>query len=389
MNLIHSISVISYILLHPKAERASDKMFSKPSPIFARKGHQQITGSEADDKDRIIAGVQFIVRYIGSTEVACANGTGSGKTEKPVAQVFDQQRKSANGKTHKKMVLTLCSKNVTVSDEARGKLVASFPISKITFCNIDIFYEKAFVFVARDKPENPFKAFVFTCESKTKAKEAFKALSLAFIINYECYQASLTRAALNGKAGEGGSALNSREPENTFFNGVTEAGCEIESAQGNSKKGELLLHCSDAMPLRKDSCPPVVNGFRPTLERISTPPPARPIQNKSLLQVADCRRHVRSFSDPTQFGKTTNPSRIPSPLLTVTPAPQTAAPKNNVAVEVDDPEFTEFAELRSKCRSSSSAVVYEGHPGSVREDIQRFGIPNIWGDFQKACPPIY
>ena len=64
-------------------------MFSKPSPSFARKVHQLITGSDADVKDRIIAGVQFSVRYIGSTEVACANGTGSGKTEKPMAQVFD------------------------------------------------------------------------------------------------------------------------------------------------------------------------------------------------------------------------------------------------------------------------------------------------------------
>ena len=364
-------------------------MFSKPSPIFARKGHQQITDSEADDKDRIIAGVQFNVRYIGSTEVACANGTGSGKTVKPVAQVFDQQRKSANGKTQTKMVLTICSKNLTVSDEACGKLVASFPISKITFCNIDNFYEKAFVFVARDKPENPFKAFVFTCESKTKAKEAFKALSLAFIINYEYYQASMARGALNENAVDDGSSPDSHKQENTFFDSVTEGGCEIESTQGNSKKGEHLLHCSDVMPVRKDSCPPVVSGFdRPIQERISTPPPARPTQNKNLLQVTDYRRHVRSSSDPTQFGKTTNPSRTPSPLLTVTPVAHTAAPKNNVNVEVDDPEFTEFAELRSKCRSSST-VVYEEHPGSVREDIQRFGIPNIWGNFQKACPPIY
>ena len=91
------------------------------------------------------------------------------------------------------MVLILCSKSLSVTDKACDKLVASFPIDKTTFCNTDKFYKKAFVFVARDKPENPFKAFVFTCESKSKAKEAFKALSLAFIINYEWYQASLTR----------------------------------------------------------------------------------------------------------------------------------------------------------------------------------------------------
>jgi len=149
---------------------SSESMFSKPSSSFAREGHQHITGSDAEEKDRVIAGVQFIVHYIGSTEVACANGTGSGKTEKPVAQVFDQQRRNANGKTHKKMIMTICSNNVSVNDESCNKLVASFPISMITFCNIDDFYEKTFVFVAHDKPENTFKAFVFTCESKAKAR---------------------------------------------------------------------------------------------------------------------------------------------------------------------------------------------------------------------------
>ena len=145
-------------------------MFSKPR--LSQKEHQKITGSEADEKDRIIAGVQFFVHYIGSTDVAYANGTGSGNTENPVAQVFDKLRREVNGKPQEKMVLTLCSKSLSVIDKACGKLVASFPIDKITFCNTDKFYKKAFVFVARDKPENPFKAFVFTCESKSKAKEA-------------------------------------------------------------------------------------------------------------------------------------------------------------------------------------------------------------------------
>ena len=108
------------------------------------------------------------------------------------------------------------------------KLVASWsPVfPSITFCNIDNFYEKAFVFVARDKPENSFKAFVFACESKAKAREAFKALSLAFIINYECYQASLTCGVPNGN--ETKPVSRSPERNDTFLNGMTEAGFEGE-----------------------------------------------------------------------------------------------------------------------------------------------------------------
>lgn len=334
----------------------------KTSPNFARKGHQQITGSEADEKDRIIAGVQFVVRYIGSTEVASANGTGSGKTEKPVAHVFDQQRRKENGKTHKKLILTLCSKNLSVTDEACGKLIASFPISKITFCNLDKFYEKAFVFVARDKPENPFKAFVFTCESKTKAREAFKALSLAFIINYECYQASLARCAPNGKGTTGDRSPNSDEQKSNFLNRMADAGFD-------AGKESSLQFPSGNGPSNKESIPTTLRKF--------------PVKNETVL-ITDCRKHTRSASDPSQIGKTRTPNLTPSPLITVT------ATNNSKDGEMEE-EFTEFAELRSKCRSSS-AIFGNNHAGSTWEGFQlcEGSAPNVWpGGFQGACPPIY
>ena len=322
----------------------------KASPRFARKEHHQITGSGMDERDRIIAGVRFTVYYIGSTEVAGMNGTGSGNTAKPVAQVFDLQRKNANRQTLRELIVAVCSKNLSVSDE--GKLVASFPISKITFCNIDNIYERAFVFVARDKPENPFKAFVFTCESKTKAIEAYKALSLAFIINYECYQASLARAALNGKAGDGGSSLNSNnESDNTYFDGLVEAGYEMKPTKGSSQQSEQF-QCNSVMPLRKESFSPILNDFDPSQERILALPRTQPIQNKTLLQVADCNSRIRSVSDPTQFGKT-------KPSLAATSNTRASGPNNGVDAEIEDAEFTEFAELRMR---SSTLNVADSHP---------------------------
>ena len=328
----------------------------KASPRFARKEHHQITGSDMDlmdERDRIIAGVRFTVYYIGSTEVAGINGTGSGNTAKPVAQVFDLQRKNANRQTLRKLIVTVCSTNLSVSDE--GKLVASFPISKITFCNIDNNYERAFVFVARNKPENPFKAFVFTCESKPKAIEAYKALSLAFIINYECYQASLARGTLNGKVGDGGSSSDSNESDKTYFDGLVEAGYEVKPTKGSSQQTEQL-QCNSAMPLRKESFSPILNDFDPSQERILALPRKRPIQNKTLLQVVDCNSRIRSVSDPTQFGKTK-----PSPAATsITRA---SGPNNDVDAEVEDAEFTEFAELRMRSSTLNVAVSHPIHYG--------------------------
>ena len=363
-------------------------MFSKLSPNLARKGgHQQITGSEADAKDRIIAGVQFAVRYIGSTEVAGGNGTGSGKTEKPVAQVFDQHRRKKNGKTQKKMILTVCSKNLSVNDEACGKLVASFPIAKITFCNIDKFYEKAFVFVARDKAESPFKAFVFTCESKAKAKDAFKALSLAFIINYETYQASLARGASNVNETTSNRSTLNGEQKSTFFNGMAEAGNEIKSADKSGEKNEQL-HCNGVMSSPKEPCVQVTNGFHSRQESTPSTLLTRSIQNGTLLQVPEYRRHVRSVSDPTQFGKIRLPVPSPSPLTVDTPTTRALAPISNGDTAMEE-EFTQFAELRSKCRSSS-AIDNNDHSGSHWDGVQRYdSTPNVWGGFQSACPAIY
>ena len=316
-------------------------MFSKLSPRFPRKEHQQITNSEADEKDRIIAGVQFFVRYIGSTDVAYANGTGSGNTEKPVTQVFDQLRSKANGKTQKKMILTLCSKSLSVIDKGCGNLVASFPIDKITFCNTDRFYEKAFVFVARDKPENPFKAFVFTCESKSKAKEAFKALSLAFIINYEWYQASLARGASNGHETTAGkrSPCTRAKRNNTLFNG-DEDGYKIKSTEVYPENEQL--HC---------------NGVKVSPKEFSAHD-MDVIQLKSSQEVSPPLT-ARIASDPMQFSRETRAlAPFPSPLAAGALQPYAIVPNNSADTEMEN-EFTEFAEVRS--RWSSAAVVNNHH----------------------------
>ena len=346
-------------------------MFSKPSPRLPRKEHQQITGSEADEKDRIIAGVQFFVHYIGSTDVAYANGTGSGNTENPVAQVFDKLRREVNGKPQEKMVLTLCSKSLSVIDKACGKLVASFPIDKITFCNTDKFYEKAFVFVARDKPENPFKAFVFTCESKSKAKEAFQALSLAFIINYEWYQASLARGASNGHETTAGkcSPCERAERNNTSFDG-DEDGYKMKSTEVYPESEQL--HCNGVMVSPKEFSEHDVDVIQLKSSQEAPPPLTRPVQNKILHEVAEDRT-ARAASDPTQFSRQTRaPVAIPSPLAAGAPQPQITAPNNSADTEMEE-EFTEFAEVRS--RWSSAAVVGNHHS-------------NDWISFWDDCRPI-
>ncbi|XP_001629409.2 low density lipoprotein receptor adapter protein 1 [Nematostella vectensis] len=173
------------------------------------KGLQQLNQDGIDDKDRVLAGAEFPTQYVGSIEVSGFSGTGSGKTKTAVENVF---QRSKQGKKAKRMIMTVSYQTLSVKTY-EGKLVASFPISKVTFCNVDSKYEKAFVFVARDDPDSPFKAYVFMCETKAKAMELFKLVSLAFSVNYELYQASLVRQAnLKADARHGITPCNGKMP---------------------------------------------------------------------------------------------------------------------------------------------------------------------------------
>lgn len=168
-------------------------LFSKSSK-YSPQGHQQIRQDGVDDEDRLLVGVEFAVQYMGSIEVASFFGTGSGNTDMPVAQVMAQSKTKTDDKK-KRMTMSVTYKSLTVKEDVSGKLVASFPISKVTYCNVDATYEKAFVFVARERTEKPFKAYIFLCDSKSKAQEVFQTLSLAFKMNYESFQATAIREA--------------------------------------------------------------------------------------------------------------------------------------------------------------------------------------------------
>ena len=339
-------------------------MFSK-SPSFARKGHQQLTGSDADEKDRIIAGIQVCVRYVGSTEVASVNGTGSGKTEIPVARVFEQHKKKSDGRMLKKMIMTICSKSLSVSEEGSGKLVAHFPIAKITFCNIDGFYEKAFVFIARDKAESPFKAFIFSCESKAKAREAFKALSLAFTINFESYQASLVRgpnAITNTKASDETNSVVTR-PELKAGHGP-----RSQQQQQNGLdpllKGTFVFHRSG---------------------------PSSLAQHRRLAGIQAIDSRGRSTSNPPYGTEKSVPAFLSHPSLNIpTSSPSVIGSVAKNCDDTEDAEFTEFAELRLKSRSSTTLDLASSHHGIFVQRLQRYdSAPNIWRAFQNPCPPIH
>lgn len=212
------------------------------------------------------------------------------------------------------------------------------------------------------------KRLFLPAKAKARQEKLSRRFRLAFIINYESYQASLSRGTAKGNVSP------DLYGQDTFFTSATDASYKMDPPDKDSKKSEQTTSCDVT------SCPPqiILNAIYPGQERLSTPPPTPPVQNKSLLQVVDFRRHIRSSSDPTQIGATRT-GRAPSPLVVDNTTP------NKTKTEMEDTEFTEFAKLRSKCRSSSAGV--NDYSDSILD--QYSDCPNIWGDFQKSCPQIY
>ena len=335
-------------------------MFCRSPSSISAKGHQQLTSDQADEQDRIIAGVQFNVRYVGSTEVAGLNGTGSGKTEIPVAQVFNQQKQKGEPRIPRKMVMTLCSKSLSVSEESSGRLVANFPIAKISFCNVDTNYEKAFVFVARDSKEKPFKVFVFLCESKTKARDAFKALSLAFTINYESLQASRVREASN-RAGARTSSSTSDEMKTDDL--IAEESDNSAAVQDQGVKNRSPRDGMIGAVTPPTECP---HNYLSSV--------CSPIRTPIQATIADNR--VRSASTPYSSN---NANRGGENIAN--------RPCASIGGDDDfDAEFTQFAELRS--RSKSDNVHQRNNGGFPSDAFQHGSDREALGRFKQPCLPM-
>ena len=120
------------------------------------------------------------------------------------------------------------------------------------------------------------------------------------------------------------------------------------------------------MLLRKETYPLAMNaGFNSCQEETQVSALARPIQDKTLLQVADCRRHVRSDSDPTKCHKTNVLATNSSTHAAVTSETPPSTPKKNVNLETEE-AFIKLPVLRSKCRSISITVASNHFNGWFR-----------------------
>lgn len=151
--------------------------------------HQRLDASEADEKDRVLAGVSYAVRYMGALALASHEGKGRGCTDEVVTRIYDQYTSKGYFKCLKRMEFFVSANCVSLWDPSESVLVFKYPTVQITFCNTDRTHQKAFTFVVKDLPSSPYTALVMHCDSAATASDLFAVMSEAFRVRSSMYQA--------------------------------------------------------------------------------------------------------------------------------------------------------------------------------------------------------
>ena len=149
--------------------------------LRSKQGREQLSTRGLDEKDFVMTGMRYNVVFLGSILVPTPTGHGSSRTENAVDKVY-QEKYKAFGYGSRKVGLEISVDEIKVIENIGNKVtqtVAKFETTQLTFCNIDMKHDKAFVFIVSDARTESFRAYVFHCDSATRAKELLSKLSEA------------------------------------------------------------------------------------------------------------------------------------------------------------------------------------------------------------------
>lgn len=154
-----------------------------------RPKHQPLPESVADEKDKVIAGVSYTVRYVGEADILKSEGKGKGCTDEAIVEIYQRYSNKTKFKSLARRELFVSANCVSLIEPSVGAILFRYQTVKITFCNTSAEHPNAFVLVVKDSPSSPFKAHVVHCESAAKANEIFTMVSQALKVRSALYHA--------------------------------------------------------------------------------------------------------------------------------------------------------------------------------------------------------
>lgn len=152
-------------------------------------GHIRLTGEECDEKDKIIAGKSFRVRYLGSRDIISQDSNGKGCTDEATREIYHRYSTKNSYKSLAKRELFISANCVSLYAPTENVVIYRYKTINVTFCNTSYENRNAFAFVVREPQNGAIRVHVVHCENPAQANAICEAMHEAFKVRSALYNA--------------------------------------------------------------------------------------------------------------------------------------------------------------------------------------------------------
>uniref|UniRef100_A0A2P2HY32 Low density lipoprotein receptor adapter protein 1-like n=1 Tax=Hirondellea gigas TaxID=1518452 RepID=A0A2P2HY32_9CRUS len=217
--------------------------------------HKKLSEEWTNNREPVVDGVTFYVRYLGSSVVDDPKSSQS--TAAGVKRIIHAAK--AGARRPDRVAFRVSMEGVRIDSTGTGETLMDTSIYKISYCSADSQYEQVLAFVASNEEET-CECFAFLCSKRKVAEAIAVSIAQAFTMAYECWKLAL-EAKRNGqnnlssdmvagrgiaspaRSKDGGDGNCSRSSSPGHSPGYSSTPSEVSSTSGyqSSTPGGLLL----------------------------------------------------------------------------------------------------------------------------------------------------
>lgn len=145
--------------------------------------HKKLCEEWGENREPVLDGVTFFVKYVGSCLVDQAKGERS--TAEAIKTIVAMAKTS--GKKLERVAFLVNPSRVRIVDQPSQQQRLEVPIYRISYCSADAYYDHIFAFIAVNKNET-LECHAFLCPKKKIAHAVTLTIAQAFNIAFEVWQ---------------------------------------------------------------------------------------------------------------------------------------------------------------------------------------------------------
>jgi len=145
--------------------------------------HKKLCEEWGDNREPVLEGVTFFVKYVGSCLVDQAKGERS--TAEAIKTIVSMAK--SGGKKLERVAFLVNPKRVKAVGQPSQQQRLEVPIYRISYCSADAYYDHIFAFIAVNANES-LECHAFLCPKKKIAHAVTLTIAQAFNIAFEVWQ---------------------------------------------------------------------------------------------------------------------------------------------------------------------------------------------------------